>query len=109
MFNNISKLNEQQRFERINSIKVDDVVLNYLKEKLQNLSIQIGARQKEPFFELMDKGLLEGWCWQTTESSIVFLKDTDFIERGNLKFDPHKNYWHSWICFNLVTSKTKFR
>ena len=59
----------------------------------------------------MYRGLLQGWCWETTESAIVFLDDDDYIERGNLKFDIcediffHytfcKEYWHSWICFSL--------
>ena len=25
--------------------------------------------------ELMKKELLEGWCWQTTETSVIFLND----------------------------------
>lgn len=49
----------------------------------------------------MNKGLLEGWGWQTTESSIVFFNDDDYIERGNLKFSTCKKYWHSWICFTF--------
>ena len=47
---------------------------------------------------------LEGWCWQTTESSIIFLNDNDYIERGNLIFERYKlldkKYYHSWINFS---------
>lgn len=50
----------------------------------------------------MVKGNLEGWCWQTTESAIIFLNDDDYIERGTLKFDTETpGYYHSWICFKF--------
>ncbi len=52
---------------------------------------------------------LEGWCWQTTESAIVFWNDDDYIERGNLKFDERtKEYYHSWICFNFDNEEYVF-
>jgi hypothetical protein len=51
-------------------------------------------------FELMVKGNLMGWCWETTESAIVFFNDDDYIERGNLNLDNKTpEYYHSWICF----------
>ena len=54
--------------------------------------------------DLMKLGLLEGWCWQTTETAIMFLNDEDYIERGNLIFERYSDvneykYFHSWICF----------
>ena len=49
----------------------------------------------------MQGGLLEGYCWQTTESAIVFLEEEDWIERGNLKIDSCQKYWHAWICFKF--------
>ena len=56
----------------------------------------------------MNRGLLERWCWQTTESAVVFLEDDDYIERGNLKFDTYEEYWHSWICFNFENKEFVF-
>ena len=54
----------------------------------------------------MQKGYLEGWCWQTTESAIIFLNDDDYIERGNLHFETNKpKYFHSWICFKYENTE----
>lgn len=95
----VSNLREHERFKLIQQLDIDKSVFNYLKARLENLSIEIGGDYEGNVIELMNKGLLEGWCWQTTESSIVFFDDDDYIERGNLTFDPYKKYWHSWICF----------
>ena len=105
---NISTLTEHERFDMIASVKIDKHALNYLKKKLRNLSIQIGADYEENIFELMNRRILEGWCWQTTESAIVFLDDNDYIERGFLKFDTNNKYWHSWICFKFSNKKFVF-
>lgn len=96
-----SNLNEHERFKLIHQFDIDNFVFKYLKKKLQNLSIEICGDYKGNIIELMNKGLLEGWCWQTTESAIVFFEDDACIQRGNLKFGAYKKYWHSWICFTL--------
>lgn len=108
MMKNVGDLNERERFDLIHSVKSPKEALDYLKFKLQNLSIEILGDYKGTIIELMSKGLLEGWCWQTTESAIVFLEDDDYIERGNLKLRPDKEYWHSWICFNFENQKLAF-
>ena len=108
MMKNVSNLNEHERIDLIHSVKVSKKVLNYLEDKLQNLSIEILGDYKGNIIELMKRGLLEGWCWQTTESTVVFLEDDDYIERGNLKFGNYKEYWHSWICFNFENKKFVF-
>ena len=70
--------------------------------KLNNLHIEVLGKYEGSLFELMPVGKLEGWCWQTTESAIVFLNDDDYIERGNLRFDEKTpEYYHSWICFKF--------
>lgn len=97
----VSSLNENERIKLIHSLGIDDNAWEYLKIKLQNLHIEILGDYEGNILDLMCKGRLEGWCWQTTESAIVFLEDSDYIERGNLKFSKHKKYWHSWICFKL--------
>ena len=94
----------------------------YLKEKLENLTIEVCGDYKGLIFDLMSCRALEGWCWQTTESSIVFLDDEDYIERGNLIFDQDKKYWHSWLnftyekkaytfdpCLNFLCNKTLYQ
>lgn len=101
MNKDVSKLCEHERFQLIHQFDIDSSVLEYIKRRLQNLSIEIGGDYEGNIIELMDKGLLEGWCWQTTESSIVFFDDDDYIERGNLTFSSYKKYWHSWICFTF--------
>ena len=101
MNQNVRNLNRLERFKLIRELDIDKSVFKYVKTKLKNLSIEIGGDYEGNIIELMNKGLLEGWCWQTTESSIVFFNDDDCIERGNLTFSAYKKYWHSWICFSL--------
>lgn len=93
-------LSKEEKFKTLRSKIVDSKVVEYLIEKLSNLHIEVLGDYEGNLFELMPIGKLEGWCWQTTESAIVFLNDDDYIERGYLKFDERTpNYYHSWICF----------
>lgn len=93
-------LSKEEKFKILRSKIVDSKVVEYLIEKLSNLHIEVLGDYEGNLFELMPIGKLEGWCWQTTESAIVFLNDDDYIERGYLKFDERTpNYYHSWICF----------
>lgn len=108
LLKNVSNLNQRERFDLIQQVEVSKNVLNYLKNKFQNLSIQILGKHEGNIIELMKRGLLEGWCWQTTESSVVFLEDDDYIERGNLKFETNKEYWHSWINFKFENKNFVF-
>lgn len=93
-------LTEKERFELLQNKKINPNVINYLKERFSNLYIEVLGIYEGSLFELMEKGQLEGWCWQTTESAIVFLNDNDYIERGNIFFNSKTPYYHSWICFN---------
>ena len=80
--------------------KVDPEIKKYLKDKLSKLHINVLGYYDGSVFELMERGKLEGWCWETTESAIVFLNDDDYIERGNLHIGKYKSkYYHSWISF----------
>lgn len=82
------------------SSKVNLDIVKYLIEKTNGLYIEILGDYDGVLFDLMYNGRLEGWCWQTTESVILFLNDDDYIERGFLYFDERTpNYYHSWICF----------
>lgn len=89
---------KQDRFELLNSKSVKPEILQYLSNRFQNLKIEVG-RYEGNILDLMKTGALEGWCWETTETAIVFLNDEDYIERGYLTFEEYRVYYHSWICF----------
>jgi len=105
---NVTFLSQLERFKLIHSTTIPEKALLYLTEKLQNLKIEILGDFSGNVIDLMNRGLLEGWCWETTESSIMFLEDTDYIERGNLKFNQYHKYWHSWICFTFEGEEFAF-
>lgn len=98
---NYSEMCQIDKFKVVNSKKVKLKVLNYLKSHFENLKIEISVDYKGNLIELMNRGVLEGRCWETTETAILFLEDDDYIERGNLKFDKYNNYYHSWIVFKF--------
>ncbi len=84
------------------SKRIDSKVVKYLINRLSDLYIEVLGDYEGPIWKLMSAGKLVGWCWQTTESAIVFFNDDDYIERGNLKFDEKTpKYYHSWICFKF--------
>ncbi len=85
----------------LHSKRVDKEVISYLMKRLAYLHINVLGKSEGSLFDLMNNKALIGWCWQTTESAIVFLNDDDYIERGYLHLDADiPNYYHSWICFN---------
>jgi len=98
----------EQRINILNSKRVDLEVLNYLANKFSHLKIEVCGDYEGDILYLMKNGLLEGWCWQTTESSIIFLNDNDYIERGYLKFSKDKDYYHSWVCFKYKNKEYVF-
>ena len=83
-------------------------MFKYLENKFQALTIEVCGDYTGLILDLMKQKVLEGWCWQTTESAIVFLLDDDYIERGNLVFDKYTNYWHSWINFHVKNTEYTF-
>lgn len=101
---NNESLTEEERFKIIKKQKVNLEILRYLSNRFKNLTIEIAGKYEGNVMDLMKLGLLEGWCWQTTETAIMFLNDEDYIERGNLIFERYRDgtehkYFHSWICF----------
>lgn len=103
-----SELNEQQRFSRISMHKAPTEVYNYVKSHFDNLHIEIINKYEGNIMDLMNRGVLEGWCWQTTETASLFLDDESYIERGNLRFDKHRLYYHSWINFTYKEKEYVF-
>lgn len=99
---NKKPLTEEQKFKLLRSKRINPKIVKYLLGRLSELHIEVLGDYEGSIFELMPVGKLEGWCWQTTESAIVFFNDDDYIERGNLKFDERApKYYHSWICFSF--------
>lgn len=100
-------LTEEEKFKYLQSKKVPSQVIDYLVTRLNNLFIEVLDEYDDKLyqgkiFELMPTKKLERWCWETTESAIVFLNDNDYIERGNLRFDKETpQYSHSWIVFHF--------
>lgn len=96
------RLSEAQRIRLLRKVQADDNVIDYLKWRLKKLWIVLDSdlpHSEGNIMDMMEYNRLAGWCWQTTESAIVFFQDDDYIERGNLTFSPTRKYWHSWICF----------
>ena len=97
-------LTEDEKFYLLHMkrLDLDFTVIEYLSDKLKDLYIKILDEHEDLIFKLMEDNKLEGWCWQTTESAIIFLNDNDYIGRGNLMFDEFTpKYYHSWICFSF--------
>lgn len=103
-----TKLNQEERFKILEENRADIEVYKYLKKKLENLTIEVCGDYEGKVLDLMGRKGLEGWCWQTTESSIVFFDDSDYIERGTLIFDKYSDYWHSWINFKYKDREYTF-
>lgn len=100
--NQINKktLTKEEKFKILRSKRIELQIKEYLINRLSALHIEVLDDYERSIFELMPVEKLEGWCWETTESAIVFLNDNDYIEKGNLKFDEGTfKYYHFWICF----------
>ena len=79
-----SQLTEIERFAKVRMHKAPEEVFEYLKSLFDNLHIEIVGRYEGNLIDLMNRGVLEGWCWQTTETASLFMDDSSYIERGNL-------------------------
>ena len=101
-------MDQEERFETLKQEKIDINIYKYLEEKLNKLNIEILDIYKGSTFELMNKGLLEGWCWQTTETIGLFMPDNTIIYRANLHFDKIRKYYHSFIMFEYENKKYVF-
>lgn len=104
----IEELTEEQRFEKIYSKNVGGEIFESLKSRFDNLKIEIIGKYEGNLIDLMKRGLLEGWCWQTTETAILFMDDDTYIERGDLKFHKYKTYYHSWLVFSYNNEEYVF-
>lgn len=101
-------MGEKERFDILENEKIDKDIYYYLKNLFEQLNIEILGRYVGNLFDLMKRGKLEGWCWQTTESAALFMQDDTVVYRGNLYFSDHKTYYHSFIEFDYEGKKYVF-
>lgn len=98
-----TSLTEDQKKRILNSSLKDKTVIDYLKDKLSNLTIKINNEDEYPVFELMEKNKLLCTCFQTSETIAALLDDDDYVERGIITrggiIDKQHGYNHSWVCF----------
>jgi len=102
---------KNEQIKKLNKLRreiIDIDIYEYINNLLKNLYIEITGNYEGNTLYLMKRNLLEGWCWQTTESTIIFFNDDDYICRGNLKLDKNTTYYHSWICFNYQNKEFVF-
>lgn len=102
---------KNEQIKKLNKLRreiIDIDIYEYINNLLKNLYIEITGDYEGNTLYLMKRNLLEGWCWQTTESTIIFFNDDDYICRGNLKLDKKTTYYHSWICFNYQNKEFVF-
>lgn len=101
-------MSEEERFKMLEEEKIDKSIYYYLKNLFEKLNIEILNKYEGNLFNLMERGKLEGWCWQTTESAALFMDNNANIFRGNLFFNEYKTYYHSFIEFNFEGKKYVF-
>lgn len=104
----MSYFERERRFLDLRNNEADSEVYKYLKEILQYLYIEVCEDYEGKVIDLMKRELLMGWCWQTTNTSIIFFQDEDYISRGNLYFGKDQIYYHSWICFKYKNQEYVF-
>ena len=98
----IENLVENDRFNSLRNYMSFNGFL-YLRNKFNDLKIEILSNPASDLFSLSETGKLEEWCWETTETAILFMNDNDYIERGYLTIDENEEeYYHSWICFRFL-------
>ena len=99
LMDNKEKENKYKKFEILEQEKIDKNVYYYLENLLSKVNIEILGQYEGKLFDLMKRGKLEGWCWQTTETAALFMPDDVVIYRANLKFAKYDTYYHSFIQF----------
>ena len=92
---------QDRRFAILQQNTVSVKVKKYVDISVRNVEIEIGTEKRTEAIVLAQKGLLEGWCWQTTEFLSPFFNEKSFICRGDLHFSPNEKYYHAWLEFAL--------
>lgn len=95
----------QRKFITAKESNVDIEVFPYLIEKLQNLNINVEGRYEGNPIDLMKNYYLKNWCYESSNTAIVFFDDEDLIERGSIVLYPNERVPHSWILFSFKNQK----
>ena len=101
-------MEKKEKFTILEKEKIDKNVYYYLKDLFNELNIEICDRYEGYLFDLMKKGKLEGWCWETTETAALFMPDDTIIYRGNLHFGKYNHYYHAFILFKYEDNSYVF-
>lgn len=95
----------ERKFITTKKSNMDIEIFPYLTEKLQNLNINVtGCYEGNPI-DLMKNHYLQHWCYESTNTAIVFFDDEDFIERGSITVYPNERFSHAWIVFTFKKQK----
>lgn len=97
----VSEWSLMEKFEYLDNNKAEVEVFLYLENLLKNVSISILGKEEKSIMELMYEDKLQGWCWQTSQTSALFFNDKDYIARGYLVIDEGEKYEYAWICFTF--------
>ena len=101
-------MGEKDKFELLNSEKIDKEIYKYLKEFFNGLLIEILGDYQGNIMNLMYSGKLEGWCWQTTSTAALFMPDDVLVVRGDLELGKYNHYYHGFILFDYKENKYVF-
>jgi len=104
-----SPIHEDERIAYLQEKEIDNYVISYISQLLNGLKIDIMSLYNGRILDLMSQNKLIGWCWQTAETASIFFDDNDYVERGYLFLDPHRQeYFHSWIAFTFNNNQYIF-
>ncbi len=95
----------ERKFIIAKDSKIDLEVFPYLIKKLQNLTINVMGNYEGNPIQLMKHHYLKNWCYESTNTAIVFFNDEDLIERGSIVVYPNERFDHSWILFSFNGQK----
>ncbi len=95
-----TSFNLEERVDYIKKCnKISPKVIEYVRSLFDNLIIQIAGVDATDLFSLMERGDLQHFPFETTETLSVFFEDEDYVVRGDIKVGTYKDVFHSWICF----------
>lgn len=93
-----------RRFKVVQSKSASKEVQEYVRANVANITINIGGDYIGGVEELSRRKLLEGWCWQTTETIALFFQNANVV-RGYLHLNERDKYYHAWLYFKYKNSE----
>lgn len=92
-------LEEQELFRIIASKRVSADIEAYIYACLDNLEIKVPKHEYMKVKNLASKNLLDGFCFESTETMVVFFSNA-YIVRGYLNLGKRGKYYHAWMVIN---------